>query len=131
MKIKAMILTLSGFLLLGLGAIGVVIPIWPTTPFVIGAAACFTCSPKHQARLMSIPFFNEHIVNYQNRTGLSRRTVTSSLLFLWGMLFLSALLLKSGGMVILLLIIGLAVSTHIFHMAKPKCRPTGFEEKSE
>lgn len=120
MNIKVIFLTILGFILLGLGAIGMVIPIWPTTPFVIGAAACFTCSPKLKKRLMAIPFFNEHIINFQNRTGLSKKTVAASLLFLWGMLLLSSLLVQRGWLIAMLFLVGTTVTVHIICIARPK-----------
>lgn len=120
MNIKVIFLVIAGFFLLGMGAIGLVIPVWPTTPFVIGAAACFSCSPKLKAKLMGVPFFNEHIINYQNRTGLSKKTVTTSLLFLWGMLLISSLILQSVWLIALLFIVGVAVTAHILYIAKPK-----------
>ncbi len=68
MRIKPFLLNALGFLLLGLGAIGLLLPVWPTTPFVLAAAACFAGSPTIRARIMKIPFFREHIENYRLRT---------------------------------------------------------------
>ena len=72
--------------------------------------------------MMRVPFFNQHIQNYQNRTGLSRKTVVVSLLFLWGMLLLSGLLVKTFWVIALLFLVGVAVTTHILWVARPKHR---------
>lgn len=118
MRIKLFLLNALGFSLLGLGAIGLLLPVWPTTPFVIAAFACFAGSPSVRARIMKIPFFCEHIENYRLRTGLSQRTVAVSLIYLCGMLLLSMLLTKTFLIAILLIAVGAAVTVHILWIAK-------------
>lgn len=117
---KTWLLTAIGFLCLGLGAIGILLPVWPTTPFVLVSAACFTTTPRLRAKIMNIKFFREHIENYERRTGLSKKTVVVSLVYLWAMLLLSILLVRTGWIVLLLLAIGTAVTLHIVVMAKAK-----------
>ncbi len=117
---KQIFLTAAGFVLLGLGAVGLLLPVWPTTPFVIGAAACFSASPALGRKLLQLPFFGEHIENYKNRKGLSGKTLAASLIFLWLMLGLSILLVQTLWVKFLLLAIGAAVSIHILMIAKPK-----------
>lgn len=105
-------------MLLGLAAVGLVLPIWPTTPFVLLAAACFSCTPGLKARIMGIAFFREHMENYQHRTGLKRRTLAISLGYLWGMLILSMVLMQELWLTLLLLAVGAAVTVHLFWMAR-------------
>lgn len=117
MRLKIILLTALGFLFLFLGFIGLFLPVWPTTPFVLLAAGCFSVNPKIQSRIMKIDFFREHYENYQNRTGLPRKNVVISLTWLWGLLILSMVLLKSyWGL--LLILVGIAVTWHILHMSK-------------
>ncbi len=125
MIVKNMILILFGFILLILGAIGIFLPILPTTPFFIGAAACFSCAPKLTAQLMRIPLFNKYIHNYKHRTGLPRKTVVVSLVFLWVTLLISCILTMSIWIILLLGVIGICVTVHILIISKPRSNRTG------
>lgn len=120
MRIKTVLLTTLGFIFLALGAVGAVLPVWPTTPFVLLAIACFSSSPRIKARIMKIGFFREHYENYQNRTGLTKKTVAVSLGYLWGMLILSMVLMRKGWVTGLLCFIGVAVTIHILCVAKAR-----------
>lgn len=120
MKIGSMLLIVAGFILLALGAIGLFLPVWPTTPFVLGAAGCFSGNERLRAMIMKNGFFREYIENYQNHQGLSKKVVVSSLGFLWGMLTLSAIMISAMWSTTLFLIIGIAVTLHILYMARRK-----------
>jgi uncharacterized membrane protein YbaN (DUF454 family) len=122
MQLKTILLTILGFIFLGLGAIGLLLPVWPTTPFVLLSIACFSSAPRIKARIMKIPLFREHIENYEHRTGLSRKTVFCSLIWLWGMLLLSMALIRTIWVILLLLVVGIAVTSHILWMARASNR---------
>lgn len=119
---KTLLLTIIGFLFLGLGAIGLLLPVWPTTPFVLVSVACFSSAPRIRAQIMRISFFREHIENYERRTGLSHRTVWISLGWLWGMMLLSMVLIQISWISLFLFLIGAAVTSHILLMARAKGR---------
>jgi uncharacterized membrane protein YbaN (DUF454 family) len=125
MNLKVILLTALGFIFLGMAAIGLLLPIWPTTPFVLISVACFSSTPKIKARIMRISFFREHIENYENRTGLTAKTIRISLIWLWSMLLISMLVMKNPKLTSLLVLIGAAVTTHILWMAKAKNKPGG------
>lgn len=117
---KNRLLVILGFLLLGLGAIGIFLPILPTTPFVLAAAGCFSSNKRLSAWLQKSKFFSDYLTNYRERTGLKKSTVIISLLFLWIMLGLSIVLLKALWASILLPLIGIAVTVHILYMSLPR-----------
>lgn len=123
-KIKAVAGAAAGFFLLGLGALGLLLPVLPTTPFVIAAAACFTSVPSLREKLMRLPFLSEHIKNYKERTGLSKKNLVISLVFLWAMLGFSIIYARTAWLIVLLCCIGLAVTAHILVVARPKCKKT-------
>ena len=57
----------AGWLSLGLGAIGAVLPLLPTVPFVILAAFCFArSSPRLEAWLVGHPVFGPHIAAWRD-----------------------------------------------------------------
>ena len=120
MSVKSVLALALGFVFLGIGAVGVFLPILPTTPFVLLAAVCFSGTPRLREKIMRIGFFREHLENYENRTGLPRRTVVASLVFLWGMMLLSMLRIRKSWVIALLVVIGIGVTVHILWMAKPK-----------
>ena len=120
--VKNALLIGVGMVFLVLGAIGLFIPIWPTTPFVLLAAACFSATPRIKARIMKIGFFREYLENYEKRKGLSKKTVALSLSYLWGMLLVSMFLIQKAWVIGLLLLVGASVTTHILWVARPKAQ---------
>lgn len=122
MQLKIILLTVLGFVFLGLGAIGLLLPVWPTTPFVLVSVACFSSSPKVKAQILTIPYFREHIENYELRNGLSRKTVWLSMVWLWGMLVLSIVLIRTLWIALFLFLVGTSVTIHILYMSRAKER---------
>ncbi len=120
MNLKNVLLAGAGFLLLAMGAVGLVLPVWPPTPFVLAAAGCFVSTPRLHARMMKIPFVNEYIRNYEDKKGLSRKTVAISLILLWGMLLISAFHIQTAWIICCLALVGTAVTAHILSIAKPR-----------
>ncbi|MDL2295896.1 YbaN family protein [Lachnospiraceae bacterium OttesenSCG-928-E19] len=117
---KVFLITFVGFILLGLGTIGLFIPVLPTTPFVIGAVACLGATPRIQSVILSIPIFKEYVESYRNKKAISTKTVVSSLTFLWGMMLVSIFITKKLWLAILLIAIGIAVTIHILYMARSR-----------
>ncbi len=122
MQLKIILLTALGFIFLGLGVIGLLLPVWPTTPFVLVSVACFSSSPQIKAQILKISYFREHIENYEFRNGLSRKTVWLSVVWLWGMLVISMVLIRSLWIALFLFLVGTSVTIHILYMSIAKDR---------
>ena len=82
MMLKNFILTILGFVFLAFGAIGIFMPVLPTTPFALLAVASFSVNPTMQQRIMKIKFINEYATNYKRRIGLKKSVVAFSVAFL-------------------------------------------------
>lgn len=65
---------IAGFASLVLAGIGAVLPVMPTTVFVILAAWCFArSSPAMEARLLAHPVFGPHIQLWRESGAISRK----------------------------------------------------------
>ncbi len=61
-KVQGPVLTTAGMLLLGLGGLGIVLPVLPTAPFFIAAAACFSrSSPRFDKWLIGHPVLGQPV----------------------------------------------------------------------
>lgn len=64
----------AGFVCIALAVIGAILPLMPTTVFVILAAYCFArSSPRLEQRLLDHPVFGPHIVRWREGGAISRK----------------------------------------------------------
>lgn len=110
----------TGILSVCIGVVGVVVPILPTTPFLILAAACFLRSSERLHRwLLTNRFFGEYIRRYRAGEGMSLTSKTTTLLLLWISLSASAFTAVPDHrwwLRLLLLAVGLGVTIHILRI---------------
>ncbi len=112
------LLMLCGLLCVMLGLLGAVLPLLPTTPFLLVAAACFErSSPRLQRWLFSNRLFGDALRRYRNGEGMPRRSKIVLLVMLWGAVGFSLWRLASEPLwwLLLLLICG-AVTVHILRI---------------
>ncbi|MDR2147580.1 MAG: YbaN family protein [Tannerella sp.] len=112
--IKVLFVTV-GVICVVLGGIGVVVPVLPTTPFLLLAAFLFyRSSPKMHKMLLENRVFGKYLSNYFNGQPIPVRQIVISILFIWlglGLTFYFADLPR--WVVALLVSIGLAVSIYL------------------
>jgi uncharacterized membrane protein YbaN (DUF454 family) len=103
----------SFFLLLGLA--GVVVPVLPTTPFLILAAICYgRGSPRWYRWLVTNRVFGRYLDDYLQGKGVPWKVKAGTLVLLWTVISLSALLLiDTLWLRILLFAIAVGVTVHL------------------
>jgi uncharacterized protein len=114
-----------GFICLFFGAIGMVLPILPTTPFLLAASACFCkSSPKLNFWLLNNKWFGNYIKNYKAGKGLPLKTKITVLAVLWATIGFSTVFLLNRFLPSMLLLpmqlvmvaVAVAVSVHIVRL---------------
>ncbi|MDR0903522.1 MAG: YbaN family protein [Ruminococcus sp.] len=117
---KKIILLICGFLCLALGALGTVLPILPTTPFVLIAAGCFSATPALYRKIYRIKFFREYLDAYKEGKPIRLSTRVASITVLWAALIISMVIAKVAVMYIVLPIVGIAVTIHLLIIGRKK-----------
>ena len=85
-------LLVLGWVSLGLGVIGIFLPVMPTTPFVLLAAWCFLRSSERAHRwLVSHRVFGPIVVAYMEGRGMTKKTKAVAIASMWIGLTVSAL----------------------------------------
>jgi uncharacterized protein len=74
----------AGMICVGLGAIGVIVPGLPTTPFLLLAAYCFARSSEHfHGWLLNHRWLGSYVRNFEEGRGMTRRAKGITLLLTW------------------------------------------------
>lgn len=110
------LLIVIGSLSLALGAIGIFLPILPTTPFLLLAAFCFARSSQRlHDYLINHRVFGSYLDNYYHRA-MTPTHKARTLAALWFSIIVSVWLIGSLLPAVLLPIIAGAVSIHIIRL---------------
>ena len=107
-----------GILAMVVGLIGVVVPLLPTTPFLLLAAACFVrSSDTMYGWLISNRLFGGFIRDYREQRGVSARAKIVALALLWGVIGYTALTaVDAAWLRVLLVVIAVAVTLHLLRL---------------
>jgi uncharacterized membrane protein YbaN (DUF454 family) len=119
---KRRLLIAAGTLCAGLGIIGILVPILPTTPFLLLAAACYMRSSERFYRwLTSNRIFGDYVKNYIEGRGMPAKIKTFTILLLWLTIGLSiTFAVQSLVIRIVLLCVAAGVTTHIALIRRKK-----------
>lgn len=111
-----------GIISVALGTIGIFVPLLPTTPFLLLAAACFIYSSQTMYKwLLTNRLFGRYLKDYIESKGIPLRIKIWTLLFLWGTIITSMIFFTDSILVrILLLFIASAVTVHLFWIKTKK-----------
>jgi uncharacterized membrane protein YbaN (DUF454 family) len=109
------LLVIAGTFFVGLGIVGIFVPVLPTTPFLLLAAACYArSSQKFYGWLLNNKLFGSYIRNYLERKGISLRVKVVTLTLLWITIGSSvAFVVETLVLKLILVIIAIGVSIHI------------------
>ena len=123
-----LILIILGAIALGLGILGIFLPLLPTTPFLLLAAALWVrTSERLYERLINHRYLGTYIRNFREHRAIPLRAKIYALTLLWGTLLYCIFGLFADKLWVQLLLAGvlIGVSWHIlsYHtLRKPKHR---------
>jgi uncharacterized membrane protein YbaN (DUF454 family) len=122
-KVVRALFFILGTFSLALGAIGIFLPILPTTPFLLLSAACYMRSSERMHKwLLNNRWFGNYIKNYQEGKGIPMKTKILAMAVLWGAIIFSAFIVLDEVLIaqIALLAIALGVSIHLVRLPNLK-----------
>lgn len=127
-KFRKIALVTAGTIAVVLGCVGIIIPVLPTTPFLILACFCYMrSSEKLYNKLMNHKVFGTYIYNYVTYRSITKKTKILSIILLWSGLILSILLIAHLHIRLVLLAVGIGVTVHLLHL---RTMPTKKEERT-
>ena len=108
-----------GTIALVIGAIGLFLPVVPTTPLVLLAAACYyRGSDRLHTWILSSRWFGDTIKNYQEGRGLTRDTKVRAISMMWVMILISAWFFV-GSLFVRVAIICIAIGVTVYLVRLP------------
>ena len=115
MDIRKAILIFTGTVCVGLGVLGMFLPLMPTTVFLLMAAYCYSrSSDRFHNWLLSNRWCGSYIKNYRSKQGITLRQKATTLITLWASISLSIWLVGGGFWTTLVLAaVAVGVTVHI------------------
>lgn len=129
-KIARWLMITAGSLCVGLGIVGMFVPLLPTTPFLLLAAFLYIRSSERFHRwLLTNRLCGKYIRNYQDGRGIPRKQKALTIALLWLTITASAIVLNKWWITLLLLAVAIAVTTHLLRVKTSKKEQPGSLQK--
>ncbi len=113
-KLKRSFFVLAGTVSLGLACAGIVLPVLPTTPFLLLTAGCYLKGSKRMHTwLLNHKLFGQYIKNYVEGKGISAKAKIFTLSLMWIAISYTLITVSVLVMQVALFIIASAVTAHI------------------
>jgi len=115
-RILKIILTIAGLISFGLGIAGMFLPILPTTPFILLAAALFArSSDKFYRKLMEHRIFGSLVRNFREEKAIPLHVKIYAVSLLWITILATVFFALSGKYLLQILLVSIAtgVTIHI------------------
>ncbi|HRH95792.1 MAG: YbaN family protein [Pyrinomonadaceae bacterium] len=115
MDIRKAFLIFAGSVFVGLGVIGMFLPLVPTTVFLLLAAYCYSrSSERFHTWLLNNRWCGAYIKNYRDGRGMTARSKASTILILWASIGVSIWFVSGKFWVTLMLLaIAIGVTIHL------------------
>lgn len=133
-RIIRIMLIIIGSISIGLGVLGIIMPLLPTTPFLLLGAACyFRSSQKLYDRLIGNKWLGPYIKNYREKREIPLRAKIIALTLLWlttgysGIFVISSIIVR-----VILIVVVIGVTWHVATLKTPaRGKNTGTETKAD
>jgi len=124
-RLVRLLWNILGTFFLALGLVGIPLPLLPTTPFLLIAAACYLRGSSRMYNWMMMNrYFGAYLRDYLEGKGLAVGTKIVSASALWGVIVLSAVFATENTIVrVALLAVAIGVTIHLLTL-KTKPRPS-------
>ncbi|MFZ1700458.1 MAG: YbaN family protein [Pyrinomonadaceae bacterium] len=115
MDVRKAFLIFLGTVCVGLGVLGMFLPLLPTTVFLLMAAYCYSkSSEKFHNWLLSNRWCGKYISNYRSGNGITMRQKISTIFSLWVSIGISMwFVMDTFWLTLILAAVAIGVSTHI------------------
>ena len=115
--LSKMVFIAAGTLSVGLGVAGILLPLMPTTPFLLLAAFFYSrSSDRFYQWLITNRWFGDYIRDYREGRGIRRRHKITAITTLWAAILFSTWLVSLWWVGVILFIIASCVTTHLLWM---------------
>lgn len=110
-------LLVLGTFALGLGLAGLFLPLVPTTPFLLLAAACYArSSPRFYDWLINHRQLGEYIRNYRDKRAIKQRARVTAIVLLWLTIGASVLFVDDLWLRLTLAVVAIGVTIHLLSL---------------
>ncbi len=121
-KLKRRFFVIVGTIAVGIGVVGIIVPVLPTTPFLLLAAICYMRgSQRLYNALLCNRFIGSYVRNYLEGRGMSRKMKVWTLSLLWVAIVCTAALATDSLIIRIILVVVLTgVTIHILTVKTAK-----------